>query len=69
MTTITINMDAKCHECGKGGAAASGLCLKCTSRALAGAAMKSATGRAAQQRFRQMKDDIDRARRAGYGRR
>jgi hypothetical protein len=30
---VTINMDQKCAECGKGGAVPNGLCLKCTTKA------------------------------------
>jgi hypothetical protein len=30
---ITIDMDKKCAECGKGGAVPSGICLKCTTKA------------------------------------
>jgi hypothetical protein len=53
--TITINMDKKCVECGKGGAADSGICLGCTTKALQGKPMKSPTGRAVAQRFLDMK--------------
>lgn len=48
--TITINLDAKCAECGRGGAAASGICLRCTSKALGPKPLKSAIGRAVQRR-------------------
>jgi len=50
--TITVDMDKKCAECGKGGAVASGLCLNCTSKVIEGKPMKSAIGRAVQARFR-----------------
>ena len=50
--TIHIDIDKKCHECGKGGAAPSGLCMKCTANALTSKPMKSTTGRAVQARLR-----------------
>lgn len=31
---VTINMDSKCRRCKKPGAAPSGLCLKCITKAL-----------------------------------
>jgi hypothetical protein len=49
--TITIDMDKKCVECGKGGAVPSGICMKCTTKAISGKPMKSAIGRAVQKRF------------------
>lgn len=51
--TITINMDKKCAECGKGGAAESGICLSCTSKAITGRTMRSEVGRAVQRRNRE----------------
>lgn len=51
--TITIDLDKKCVECGKGGAAQSGICLGCTTKMIQGKPMKSEIGRAMQQRFRE----------------
>lgn len=51
--TVSINLDAKCAECGKGGAAASGICLACTNRAIRGMKMKSVPGRGVQERWQQ----------------
>ena len=31
---ITINLDAKCKRCGKGGATQSGVCLLCFNKAI-----------------------------------
>ena len=31
---ITINLDAKCKRCGKGGATESGVCLPCFTKAI-----------------------------------
>lgn len=56
MTTtyhITIDMDKKCVECNKGGAMASQLCLKCTSKAISGKPMKTWQGQAVYKRFRE----------------
>jgi hypothetical protein len=47
-----INMDKKCVECGKGGAAGSGLCMPCATKAIVGKVMKSPEGRAVQARIR-----------------
>ena len=47
---INIDLDAKCDECGKGGRCANGLCLGCTSKAIAGKNMKSKTGKAVKDR-------------------
>lgn len=52
--TITIDMDKKCAECGRGGAVESGVCLKCTGKAIAGRAMKSASGRAVALRWQNL---------------
>jgi hypothetical protein len=49
-TTIEISMDAKCAECGKGGACQNGLCLGCTTKAISQRTMKSAIGQAVKQR-------------------
>lgn len=51
VATITIDMDKKCAECGKGGAVDNGLCMGCTTKAIAGEAMKSKIGKAVQGRF------------------
>lgn len=51
VATITVNMDKKCAECGKGGAVDNGLCMGCTTKAIAGEAMKSKIGKAVQGRF------------------
>lgn len=46
MTTITISMDKRCAECGKGGACDNGLCMTCTAKSLRpGVVMKSHIGR------------------------
>lgn len=49
--TINIDMDKKCAECRKPGAVESGICLRCTSKALSGRPMKSAIGKAVQDRI------------------
>lgn len=51
---ITIDMDRKCAECGKGGAVGNGLCLKCTTRAFNPKPMKTAVGRAVQANIKRM---------------
>lgn len=51
--TFTVNLDAKCAECGKGGALPSGICLDCTTKAIQGRPMKSPQGKAVAERFRQ----------------
>jgi hypothetical protein len=52
MTTITIDLNRKCAECGKGGAVDNGLCLSCTGNALnPKRRMKSWQGQAVQRRF------------------
>ncbi len=43
---LTINMDKKCAECRKPGAANSGICLRCVGKIMRGQPMKSAEGRA-----------------------
>jgi hypothetical protein len=56
---IVVNMDKKCAECRKGGAVQSGICLGCTAKAMdLKRKMKSETGRAVQERFRRMKQQI-----------
>jgi hypothetical protein len=49
--TITFDLDKKCAECGKRGAAASGICLDCTTKAITNKTMKSEIGRAVQRRW------------------
>jgi uncharacterized protein (UPF0335 family) len=49
--TITVDMDKLCAECGQGGAVDNGLCMACTTKAIAGEKMASKTGKAVQQRF------------------
>jgi len=52
---LTINMDAKCAECRRAGTTPSGICMKCATKAMKpDAAMKSAQGKAAQARYRDM---------------
>lgn len=55
--TIRINLDARCAECKKrgSGAAANGLCLGCTTKAIKGKTMVSPEGRAVQARFNELK--------------
>jgi len=31
---ISVNLDAKCKRCGKGGATQSGVCMKCITKAI-----------------------------------
>lgn len=53
--TLTIHMDKKCDECRKPGAADSGICMKCATKAMnPKAAMKSPAGRAVQARFKKI---------------
>lgn len=50
---ITIDLDKKCGECGKGGAVPSGICLSCTAKAFnPNHKMKSPQGKAVQDRMR-----------------
>jgi hypothetical protein len=49
--TITINLEARCDECGNAGCADSGLCLKCTTKAIRRETMRSMAGRAVQRRY------------------
>jgi hypothetical protein len=51
--TITVSLDKKCAECGKGGAVDSGICLGCTSKAISGKPMRSPIGRAVALRFKE----------------
>ena len=48
--TITLDSDKKCAECGKGFAAPSGLCMRCTGKAVSGKPMLSSTAQAVQRR-------------------
>jgi uncharacterized protein (UPF0335 family) len=50
ITTITVNLDKPCAECGKGGAVDNCLCLACTALAVAGRTMKSDEGKAVKAR-------------------
>lgn len=54
---ITIDLDKKCVECGKGGAMPSQICMKCTTKAISGKPMKSWQGRAVAARFQQIFKD------------
>lgn len=50
--TITVDLDKKCFECRKGGAAQSGICLECTTKALRNIKpMKSREGQTLRQRI------------------
>ena len=50
--TVTINMSKRCAECGKFGAADSGICLKCCMKAMdQHREMKSAQGKIVQARY------------------
>lgn len=61
--SIEINLDAKCAECGKGGAITRvsdndgcGLCLKCATKAMDGkGALKSSQAQAVRNRSRRSK--------------
>lgn len=60
---LTINMDAKCAECKKGGAAPSGLCLRCATKAMdPKRTMKSPQGTALQMKFATIFADARRGR-------
>ena len=48
---ITIDLDKKCQECGKGGAAESGICINCVTKIIQQKPMNSAAGRAVQKRW------------------
>lgn len=50
---ITIDMDKKCVECGRSGAAASGICLKCLSQILRCVPMRSDEGKAIARKILQ----------------
>ena len=52
--TLTIDMDKRCAECRKPGATGSGICLKCAGRAYNPKPMKSAEGRAVQERIKRI---------------
>ena len=54
--TLTIDMDKKCAECGKGGALPSGICLKCTTTAAySQKPLKSLQAKAVRQRMNTMR--------------
>ena len=53
---LNINMDKKCHECGKGGAMESGICLECANKAFKGLPMKSQAGKMVQARFKKINE-------------
>jgi hypothetical protein len=50
--TIVIDTARKCNECGKAGSTPNRLCIGCTAKALGEFPMKSAAGKAVQQRFK-----------------
>lgn len=55
MFRVVIDQDIKCAECGKPGACESGICLKCSGKAMDGTRpMKSWQGRAVQNRWNAM---------------
>lgn len=55
--TVTIDMSKECVECGKGGAADNGLCLKCMSGAVMGVrAMNSPVARRIAKRFQEFRE-------------
>ncbi len=51
--TITIDLEKPCAECWQKGAAPSGLCMKCTTKAIEGRPMKSVVGQAVAVRWRE----------------
>lgn len=56
---ITINLDAKCAECGRGGRCGNGLCMGCTARAMnAKSKMKTAEGKAVQALWKGIAQDV-----------
>lgn len=55
LPTITIDLAKKCAECGKPGTAPNGICLKCTTKALGNAPLKSEAARVVRRRFREMR--------------
>ena len=55
-TTITFDMDKRCAECGKKGAGANGLCIRCIGNAICDKPMKSVVGQAVQRRVKKGKD-------------
>ena len=52
LPTIQVDMTRKCNECGKFGSTPNRLCFGCTAKALGEFQMKSAAGKAVQQRFK-----------------
>lgn len=65
--TVTINLAKRCAECGQKGAAESGICLDCTTRAITQKPMKSAAGRVVQKRAGTISGRAKAARAAGNG--
>jgi hypothetical protein len=53
LPTVTINLDAKCADCGKGGRLPNTLCLSCTTAAISGKRLKTRHGRHVAQALRQ----------------
>lgn len=49
---VNIDLDQKCPECNKGGSVNNGLCLDCLTKAMRMKPMKSAQGKATQERMR-----------------
>ena len=58
MYKITIDMDKKFAECGKGGATGNGICMSCQLKAITGKKMKSKIGVAVQQRYESTIDNL-----------
>lgn len=48
---VNVDLNVNCDECGKPGATDSRICLRCISKATKGKPMKSAAGRAVQERI------------------
>ena len=49
--TVTINMDRKCAECGKPGAAGSGICIRCVMKCMSERPLKSDEARSVRRRL------------------
>ena len=54
-TTIVIDMDKKCVECGRGGALPTDLCIRCTTKIIEGKRPTTWQGRAMKKRWSQIK--------------
>lgn len=52
---ISIDESKTCAECGKGGAAESGICMTCATKIVGGKPMRSETGKAIAARWQRMK--------------